>query len=116
MICVRIDSAAGSFWATPSALPIESLARRSAQLVELARRTPRLAGAATLVAAFDAALTFPPRRRSRSELPQGGYADVSTRGDPDPTTLIPWPLFLRIVELEIVGEEALTSTPPSSAW
>jgi hypothetical protein len=62
--------------------PVESLAQRLAQLVALARKNPRLAGAASLVPAFDAALTLPPRRRSRSEIPQGGYADVSTRGDP----------------------------------
>ncbi len=63
--------------------PVESVAQRVTSLIDLARSDPRLVGAASLVPAFDAALTLPPRKRQRSEVPQGGYSDVSTRGDPD---------------------------------
>ena len=40
-------------------------------------------GAASLVPALDGALTLPARRRSPDAVPQGGYCDVTTRGDPD---------------------------------
>src|SRR5262249_18734727 len=47
------------------------------------KQRPRLVGAAVLVPALDAAITIPPRRRSPDVLPQGGYCDVTTRGDPE---------------------------------
>ncbi|MBN9520652.1 hypothetical protein J0H58_19400 [bacterium] len=62
---------------------VESLPARVARLLALARKRPRLVGAAAVVPAVDAALTLPPRRRSPDAVPQGGYADVTTRGDPD---------------------------------
>jgi hypothetical protein len=65
------------------AAEVESLPARVAQLLALARTRPRLVGAAAVVPAVDAALTLPPRRRSPDTLPQGGYTDVTTRGDPD---------------------------------
>ncbi|HUR53314.1 MAG TPA: hypothetical protein VMZ71_04250, partial [Gemmataceae bacterium] len=43
----------------------------------------RLVGAAALAPVVDAALTLPPRRRTPDQLPQGGYADVTTRGEPE---------------------------------
>jgi hypothetical protein len=63
--------------------PVEALPARIARLVRDARRRPRLVGAAALTPHLDAALTFPPRRRTPDALPQGGYADVATRGDPE---------------------------------
>jgi len=62
---------------------VESLPARVARLLALARNRPRLVGAAAVVPAVDAALTLPPRRRSPDAVPQGGYCDVTTRGDPD---------------------------------
>jgi hypothetical protein len=62
---------------------VESFPARVARLLALARRRPRLVGAAAVVPAVDAALTLPPRRRSPDAVPQGGYCDVTTRGDPD---------------------------------
>lgn len=51
-------------------------------LDDLIRKRPRLAGALPLVGTLVSALALPPRRRSPPELPIGGYADVTTRGDP----------------------------------
>ncbi len=62
---------------------VETLPARVVRLLALARKRPRLVGAAAVVPAVDAALTLPPRRRSPDAVPQGGYADVTTRGDPD---------------------------------
>ena len=61
----------------------ESLPDRLTRLLKLARRRARLAGAASLVPALDAALTLPPRGRPPEALPLGGYCDVTTRGDPE---------------------------------
>lgn len=63
--------------------PVESLPVRLGKLLELAKLRPRLVGAAWLTPALDAALAFPPRRRSADAVPQGGHADVTTRGRPD---------------------------------
>ncbi len=56
---------------------------RIGKLFELANARPRLVGAAWLTPALDAALAFPPRRRSADAIPQGGHADVTTRGRPE---------------------------------
>src|SRR5207248_2346592 len=61
----------------------ETLPARVAKLLVLARRRPRLAGAALLAPAVDAAVTIPPRRHTPDALPQGGYCDVTTRSDPE---------------------------------
>ncbi len=66
----------------PLAGLVEALPVRVRDLAAVARSRPRLAGAAALAPAVDAALTLPPRRRTADKLPQGGYADVTTRGDP----------------------------------
>jgi hypothetical protein len=42
----------------------------------------RLTGAVPLVRHFVSALALPPRRHRPPQLPVGGYADVTTRGDP----------------------------------
>jgi hypothetical protein len=54
-----------------------------ATLDDLLRERPRLAGALPLVAALAGALSLPPRRRTPPELPLGGYADVTNRGEPE---------------------------------
>jgi hypothetical protein len=54
----------------------------AAVLDDLARRR-RLAGAAPYVAQLLGALSLPPRRLARPELPLGGYADLATRGGPE---------------------------------
>ncbi|MBX3401160.1 MAG: hypothetical protein KF873_20700 [Gemmataceae bacterium] len=63
--------------------PVETLSVRIGKLFELANARPRLVGAAWLTPALDAALAFPPRRRSADAIPQGGHADVTTRGRPE---------------------------------
>lgn len=63
--------------------PLDRLAARIKQLQSLARSRPRLAGALALAPLVDAALTLPPRRRPPDSLPQGGYHDVTTRGEPE---------------------------------
>lgn len=47
------------------------------------RQRPRLAGALPLVGTMVSAIAMPPRRRSPPELPLGGYADVTNRGEPE---------------------------------
>jgi hypothetical protein len=54
-----------------------------ARLLVEARRRPRLVGAAALTPALEAALTLPPRRLTSDSPPQGGYADLSARGEPE---------------------------------
>jgi hypothetical protein len=51
-------------------------------LDELLRQRPRLAGALPLVEKLVAALSLPPRRQP-PQLPLGGYADVTNRGEPE---------------------------------
>jgi hypothetical protein len=51
-------------------------------LAELATQA-RLSGAIPYVAQLVSALTLPPRRLAQHELPLGGYADVTTRGQPE---------------------------------
>jgi hypothetical protein len=51
-------------------------------LAALAQRQ-RLAGAIPLVAQMVSALALPPRRLDQNELPLGGYADVTTHGQPE---------------------------------
>ena len=62
---------------------VDSLPVRVAKLLAAARRRPRLVGAAALVPSLDAALTIPPRRPTADAIPQGGYCDVTTRGEPE---------------------------------
>src|SRR5262245_40248936 len=54
-----------------------------AALASAAENRERLAGALALVPALNGALTLPPRRLDEHELPVGGYADVTTRGEPE---------------------------------
>jgi hypothetical protein len=51
-------------------------------LADLLQR-PRLAGARPFIAQLVSALTLPPRRLAHQEIPVGGYADVTTHGQPD---------------------------------
>ncbi|MBK8207615.1 MAG: hypothetical protein IPK87_12635 [Planctomycetes bacterium] len=57
--------------------------RTLAGALEEALRRKRLAGVAPFVDRMVSALTLPPRRAARSELPVGGYASVTNRGHPD---------------------------------
>lgn len=87
----KLDEAALVHWFTHGVGPgaggeelarqTETFSSRLARAIELARRSDRLVGAAALVAALEAAVTIPPRRRSADALPQGGYCDVATSGD-----------------------------------
>src|SRR5262249_15151715 len=51
-------------------------------LDEAVRDRDRLRGSVPLVRHLVSALSLPPRRRTPPKLPVGGYADVTTRGDP----------------------------------
>lgn len=51
--------------------------------IEEALQRKRLAGVAPFIDRMVSALTLPPRRAARSELPVGGYASVTNRGQPD---------------------------------
>src|SRR5262245_10240551 len=74
----------------PQDLPAEQLARELEQkpptigeFLDLAlQERTRLGGAVPLVRHFVSALTLPPRKHTPPQLPVGGYADVTTRGDP----------------------------------
>jgi hypothetical protein len=54
-----------------------------AALARAAENRERLTGALALIPALNGALTLPPRRLDEHELPVGGYADVTTRGEPE---------------------------------
>ncbi|HEV3117688.1 MAG TPA: hypothetical protein VGY58_11575, partial [Gemmataceae bacterium] len=55
-------------------------ARTLSGLIEELLERPRLAGVRPFVAQMVSALTLPPRRLAREEIPVGGYADVATHG------------------------------------
>ncbi len=56
---------------------------RRGSLETLMKERTRLSGAIPLVNAMVSALSLPPRRRTPPQLPLGGYADVTTRGEPE---------------------------------
>jgi hypothetical protein len=74
----------------PQDLPGEQLARELEQkpptvgefLDQAVRDRTRMGGSVPLVRHFVSALTLPPRKHIPPQLPIGGYADVTTRGDP----------------------------------
>jgi hypothetical protein len=57
--------------------------RTLATLFDRLAERPRLGGAVPFVAQLAGALALPPRRLDHRQLPMGGYADVTTRGQPD---------------------------------
>jgi hypothetical protein len=57
--------------------------RSLSEALELLAQRQRFAGAAPFVAQLVSALALPPRRLAHRELPLGGYADVTTRGQPE---------------------------------
>jgi hypothetical protein len=59
------------------------VARTLTGLLAALLERPRLAGARPLIGQLVSALTLPPRRLTNPELPVGGYADVTTHGQPD---------------------------------
>ena len=67
----------------PVAEALASFPERLGAMLAEFRRRERLVGAAFLAPAIDGALALPPRRPRADRLPQGGYADVTTRGIPD---------------------------------
>jgi hypothetical protein len=89
----RYDTAALVHWlrhgAAPGtagrrlAEPLKAVPRRPGLPPTVFRRRPRLAGAAALVPALDAALSLPPRQLRPSQQPVGGYEGVTTRGAPE---------------------------------
>jgi hypothetical protein len=70
-------------------------------LAEVSRRE-RLAGAVPLVEQMVSALTLPPRRLDEHALPQGGYSDVCTRGNPEQVL----PTQFALDELEFLRRHA----------
>jgi hypothetical protein len=64
--------------ALAQALPPRTLSGALAALLE----RPRLAGARPFVTQLLSALALPPRRRLQPTIPLGGYADVTTHGQP----------------------------------
>lgn len=99
---------------------VDELPVRVAATMELARTRPRLVGATVVAPVLEAALTLPPRGRSPDPLPQGGYADVTTRGDPDRLLLSQFALdpddfVRRFAERELLyfkREEPHAAVPP----
>ncbi len=61
----------------------ESVPQQAGGLLDVLKKRERLVGAAALAPALDAALTLPPRRPQPDNLPQGGYVDVTSHGDPE---------------------------------
>ena len=57
--------------------------KRLESLRTVLRQRLRLAGALASAPALDAAFALPPRRQTQAAVPQGGYAGVITRGDPE---------------------------------
>jgi hypothetical protein len=80
-----------------------TLAVRLASLMTRARLTPARAWVGQLLGA----LSLPPRRLVNQELPQGGYSDVTTRGQveqilPSQFALDEWDFFRRFAERELL--------------
>ena len=67
----------------PVAQALLTFPQRLAAVLAEFRSRDRLVGAAFLAPLIDGALALPPRRPTPDRLPQGGYADVTTRGVPD---------------------------------
>lgn len=99
---------------------LDELPVRVAAAMELARTRPRLVGATVVAPVLEAALALPPRGRTPDPLPQGGYADVTTRGDPDRLLLSQFALdpddfVRRFAERELLyfkREEPHAAVPP----
>jgi hypothetical protein len=84
------------YWLKQAHAPVEdegeSIARelvavkpppRQGSLETLLKERTRLHGAIPLVNAMVSALSLPPRRQTPPQMPLGGYADVTTRGEPE---------------------------------
>ena len=71
-----------------------SLAETLAEL----ERSPRLAGIGRLVSRLEGAISLPPRRLAWSELQDGGYSDITTKGAPE--QILP-------IQFALEGEEFL---------
>ncbi len=63
--------------------PMPPQARSLAETLAELERSPRLAGVGRLVSRLEGAISLPPRRLAWSELQDGGYADITTKGAPE---------------------------------
>jgi hypothetical protein len=76
---------------------IEPIAERTIEtIVESLIRRPRSAAAARWIPQLEGSLALPPRRLEPATLPIGGYADVSTRGEPE--RILPFQFALEPIE------------------
>jgi len=73
--------------AAPAERLVEEVLARPTNVLDAlhaaARDRERLAGALALAPALGGALSLPPRRLDTSDLPLGGYSDVTNRGEPE---------------------------------
>ena len=78
--------------------PMPPRPRRLAETLAELERSPRLAGVGRLVSRLEGAISLPPRRLAWSELQDGGYSDITTKGAPE--QILP-------IQFALEGEEFL---------
>ena len=78
--------------------PMPPRPRSLAETLAELERNPRLAGVGRLVSRLDGAISLPPRRLAWSELQDGGYSDITTKGAPE--QILP-------IQFALEGEEFL---------
>ena len=78
--------------------PMPPRPRSLAETLAELERSPRLAGVGRLVSRLEGAISLPPRRLAWSELQDGGYSDITTKGAPE--QILP-------IQFALEGEEFL---------
>ena len=78
--------------------PLPPRPRSVAETLAELERSPRLAGIGRLVSRLEGAISLPPRRLAWSELQDGGYSDIATKGAPE--QILP-------IQFALEGEEFL---------
>ena len=78
--------------------PMPPRPRSLAETLAELERSPRLAGIGRLVSRLEGAISLPPRRLAWSELQDGGYSDITTKGAPE--QILP-------IQFALEGEEFL---------
>jgi hypothetical protein len=78
--------------------PMPPRPRGLAETLAELERSPRLAGVRRLVSRLEGTISLPPRRLASSELQDGGYSDITTRGAPE--QILP-------IQFALEGEEFL---------
>jgi hypothetical protein len=78
--------------------PLPPQPRSLAETLAELEQSPRLAGIGRLVSRLEAAISLPPRRLAWSELQDGGYSDIATKGAPE--QILP-------IQFALEGEEFL---------